>query len=406
MSAIQVFSEIGPLKQVLLKRPGLEVENMTPESMNQLLFDDIPYVKTIQQEHDAFAHVLRAQGVEVLYLEQLAAQALADSEVKKVFLKEFLEESGLVTPSLIQGLEEYLLSFETNEMIVKLMAGVRKTELLLPPSSLEEVSQCQKDPFYLAPLPSLYFPRDIFASIGQGISIHPMSFAARKRESLFMSYIYRNHPFFVDQKTPLWLDRDFPATIEGGDILVLSEEVLAIGISQRSQPAAIEALAKKLFAKSDFTKVLAIQIPSQRAMMHLDTVFTMVDYDKFTIHPEILSPEDKLDIYVMEPKEDELRITLKQNLQEVLKDTLGLSELFLIPTGGGDVIAASREQWNDGSNTLAIAPGKVITYDRNHVSNELLREAGIEVLEIASGELSRGRGGPRCMSQPLWRERL
>ncbi|MDT2756784.1 arginine deiminase [Enterococcus asini] len=406
MSAIQVFSEIGSLKKVLLKRPGLEVENMTPGSMNQLLFDDIPYVKTIQQEHDAFANLLRAQGVEVLYLEQLVTEALQEKSAKKDFLHIFLKESGISTPALAQGLSEYLLSFETKILVEKLMAGVRRTELLFPPSSLEEVSQNSQEPFYLKPLPSLYFPRDVLACIGNGLSIHPMFFEARKRESLFVESLYHHHPLFADQKTPIWLNRNFSASIEGGDILVLSEEVLAIGISQRTQAKAIEALAKSLFANSDFTKVLAIQIPSQRAMMHLDTVFTMVDYDKFTIHPEILSPEEKMDIYVMEPNGEEIRITPKHNLQKVLKESLGLSELFLIPTGGGDAIAASREQWNDGSNTLAIAPGKVITYDRNHVSNELLREAGVEVLEIASGELSRGRGGPRCMSQPIWRERL
>ncbi|MDT2764321.1 arginine deiminase [Enterococcus asini] len=408
MSAIQVYSEIGPLKQVLLKRPGAEVENMTPESMNQLLFDDIPYLKSIQKEHDAFAQLLQAEGVEILYLEELVAQAITTSEQQQDFLDLFLQESGIAKSYLYEGLKEYLASFDTTEMLQKLMAGVRQEEvgLTLTGASLSEMLKIQESPFYLAPLPSLYFPRDILACIGTGISIHPMSFEARKRESLFVSYLYEHHPLFTDKKTPLWFDRALPWSLEGGDILVLSAEVVAVGISQRTKPQAIELLAQRLFAQGGFTKVLAIKIPPQRAMMHLDTVFTMVDVEKFTIHPEILSTAGHLDIYVLEPQGENLKITREEDLRKVLKEALKLAELTLIPTGGGDRIAAAREQWNDGSNTLALAPGKVVTYDRNHVSNKQLREAGVQVLEIASGELSRGRGGPRCMSQPFWRERL
>lgn len=408
MSAIQVYSEIGPLKQVLLKRPGAEVENMTPESMNQLLFDDIPYLKSIQKEHDAFAQLLQAEGVEILYLEELVAQAITTSEQQQDFLDLFLQESGIAKGYLYEGLKEYLVSFNTTEMLQKLMAGVRQEEvgLTLTGASLSEMLKIQESPFYLAPLPSLYFPRDILACIGTGISIHPMSFEARKRESLFVSYLYEHHSLFADQKTPLWFDRVLPWSLEGGDILVLSAEVVAVGISQRTKPQAIELLARRLFAQGGFTKVLAIKIPPQRAMMHLDTVFTMVDVDKFTIHPEILSTAGHLDIYVLEPQGENLKITREEDLRKVLKEALKLAELTLISTGGGDRIAAAREQWNDGSNTLALAPGKVVTYDRNHVSNKQLGEAGVQVLEIASGELSRGRGGPRCMSQPFWRERL
>lgn len=408
MSVIQVYSEIGPLKQVLLKRPGAEVENMTPESMNQLLFDDIPYLKSIQKEHDAFAQLLQAEGVEVLYLEELVAQAITTSEQQQDFLDLFLQESGIAKGYLYEGLKEYLVSFNTTEMLQKLMAGVRQEEvgLTLTGASLSEMLKIQESPFYLAPLPSLYFPRDILACIGTGISIHPMSFEARKRESLFVSYLYEHHPLFTDKKTSLWFDRDLPWSLEGGDILVLSAEVVAVGISQRTKPQAIELLAQRLFAQGGFTKVLAIKIPPQRAMMHLDTVFTMVDVEKFTIHPEILSTAGHLDICVLEPQGENLKITREEDLRKVLKEALKLAELTLIPTGGGDRIAAAREQWNDGSNTLALAPGKVVTYDRNHVSNKQLREAGVQVLEIASGELSRGRGGPRCMSQPFWRERL
>jgi len=226
---------------------------------------------------------------------------------------------------------------------------------------------------------------------------------------LFMQYIINHHPRFVGHDVPVWLDRDFGFSIEGGDELILSDEVVAIGVSARTSARAIEKLALNLFKKQDgFKKVVAVEIPKCRAFMHLDTVFTMVDYDKFTIHPEIQGPQGNMNVYILEKGVDDqhVNITHRTNLQEALKEVLGLNELILIPCGGGDEIAASREQWNDGSNTLAIAPGVVVTYDRNYISNELLRQHGIEVIEISSSELSRGRGGPRCMSMPIVREDL
>jgi arginine deiminase len=256
-------------------------------------------------------------------------------------------------------------------------------------------------------MPNLYFTRDPAASIGNGLSINKMREPARRRESLFMQYIIKHHPRFAGHDVPVWLDRDFGFSIEGGDELVLSDEVVAIGISARTSARATEKLALNLFKKQDsIKKVVAVEIPKCRAFMHLDTVFTMVDYDKFTIHPEIQGPQGNMNIYILERGSDEehAKITHRTNLQETLKEVLHLDELVLIPCGGGDEIAASREQWNDGSNTLAIAPGVVVTYDRNYISNALLRQHGIEVIEILSSELSRGRGGPRCMSMPIVRE--
>lgn len=407
MSTIEVFSEIGKLKKVLLKRPGQEVENLTPDSMEELLFDDIPFLKMIQREHDVFADLLRSQEIEVCYLEKMAAEAIAAGGVKVPFVVDFLNESKIQSPFLRQELFEYLMALDTQALVEKLMAGVRTNEIKVSGRSLLDFSRDDGKPFYLMPMPSLYFTRDSLACVGRGLLINPLAFEARKRESLFVEYIYRHHPDFAKEETPIWLDRDYDAPIEGGDVLVLSKEVLAVGISQRTSAKAIEQLARNILGKSGgFQKILAIKIPKERAMMHLDTVFTMVDKDKFTIHPMILSAEGMLDIYVIEAAAENLKITAQRDLQQVLKKLLGLSELILIPTGGGDAIAAPREQWNDGSNTLAIAPGKVVTYDRNYVSNELLREAGITVFEIPSGELSRGRGGPRCMSQPFWRESL
>ncbi|MDM5186881.1 arginine deiminase [Bacillus sp. DX4.1] len=404
---IHVTSEIGELETVLLKRPGKEVENLTPEFLQQLLFDDIPYLPIIQKEHDYFAQTLRNRGVEVLYLEKLAAEALVDKKLREEFVDRILKEGQADVNVAHQTLKEYLLSFSNEELIQKIMGGVRKSEI--ETSKKTHLYELMEDhyPFYLDPMPNLYFTRDPAATIGDGLTINKMREPARRRESLFMEYIIKYHPRFASHNVPVWLDRDHKFPIEGGDELILNDEVIAIGVSARTSAKAIERLAKNLFSRQDkIKKVLAIEIPKCRAFMHLDTVFTMVDYDKFTIHPAIQGPKGNMNIYILEKGQDEetLKITHRTSLTEALKEVLGLSELVLIPCGGGDVIASAREQWSDGSNTLAIAPGVVVTYDRNYVSNSLLREHGIEVIEVLSSELSRGRGGPRCMSMPIVRK--
>ncbi|AAT58997.1 Arginine deiminase [Bacillus cereus 95/8201] len=404
---IHVTSEIGELQTVLLKRPGKEVENLTPDYLQQLLFDDIPYLPIIQKEHDYFAQTLRNRGVEVLYLEKLAAEALVDKKLREEFVDRILKEGQADVNVAHQTLKEYLLSFSNEELIQKIMGGVRKNEI--ETSKKTHLYELMEDhyPFYLDPMPNLYFTRDPAASVGDGLTINKMREPARRRESLFMEYIIKYHPRFAKHNVPIWLDRDYKFPIEGGDELILNEETIAIGVSARTSAKAIERLAKNLFSRQNkIKKVLAIEIPKCRAFMHLDTVFTMVDYDKFTIHPAIQGPKGNMNIYILEKGADEetLKITHRTSLMEALKEVLDLSELVLIPCGGGDVIASAREQWNDGSNTLAIAPGVVVTYDRNYVSNTLLREHGIEVIEVLSSELSRGRGGPRCMSMPIVRK--
>jgi arginine deiminase len=404
---IHVTSEIGELQTVLLKRPGKEVENLTPDYLQQLLFDDIPYLPIIQKEHDYFAQTLRNRGVEVLYLEKLAAEALVDKKLREEFVDRILKEGQADVNVAHQTLKEYLLSFSNEELIQKIMGGVRKNEI--ETSKKTHLYELMEDhyPFYLDTMPNLYFTRDPAASVGDGLTINKMREPARRRESLFMEYIIKYHPRFAKHNVPIWLDRDYKFPIEGGDELILNEETIAIGVSARTSAKAIERLAKNLFSRQNkIKKVLAIEIPKCRAFMHLDTVFTMVDYDKFTIHPAIQGPKGNMNIYILEKGSDEetLKITHRTSLMEALKEVLGLSELVLIPCGGGDVIASAREQWNDGSNTLAIAPGVVVTYDRNYVSNTLLREHGIEVIEVLSSELSRGRGGPRCMSMPIVRK--
>ncbi|GAW99384.1 arginine deiminase [Secundilactobacillus mixtipabuli] len=407
---IHVTSEIGKLDVVMLKRPGAEVENFTPEMMPRLLFDDIPYLPIAQKEHDNFADTLRENGVEVLYLEKLVVEALdaGGSELKASFLDQMLTESGYAAGVIHHVLEDYLLSMTTTDMVVKLMAGVRKNELDFVPQDLVSAAEEQNYPFFLDPMPNLYFTRDPAASIGDGLSINHMTFPARQRESLFMTTIIEHHPRFANQGLNVWRDRNQPGRIEGGDELVLSNTVIAIGVSERTSAQAIEDIARRLFEKqSGFEKVLAIRIPHNHAMMHLDTVFTMINHDQFTVHPGILGEGGQIDTWtITEDSSGDLRVDHQTDLKQVLKDALGLDDLDLIPTGGGDPIIADREQWNDGSNTLAIAPGVVVTYNRNYVSNQVLREHGLKVLEVLSSELSRGRGGPRCMSMPLVREDL
>ncbi len=405
-SFINVTSEIGKLNKVMLHRPGREIENLVPELLERLLFDDIPYLEVARKEHDIFAKILKENDVEVLYLEELATEALNDDKIKKIFLQQFLKESHISNKEIYESLYTYLMSKSTGEMIDILMAGVRKNEIEVKEMQSLRGLIGNQYPFYLDPMPNLYFTRDPGASIGNGITINTMQTEARRRETMFLKFIHEYHSSFKKYEVPLWYDRNLPNNIEGGDELILSATTLAIGCSQRTSPEAIEVVARNLFQKhTSFTKVLVLEIPACRAFMHLDTVFTMVDYDKFTIHPAIEGPLNVFEI--TKGMDGELIIKHEKDiLQNILKSALGLPSVELIRCGGGDSIVAAREQWNDGSNTLAIAPGKVITYERNYVTNDILSKRGITVLTMPSAELSRGRGGPRCMSMPLNRDNL
>ena len=403
-TGIHNTSEIGRLKKVLLHRPGAELENLMPEYLERLLFDDIPYLKEAQREHDAFADCLRNQGVEVVYLTDLVVGSLTSPEVRQDLIRQFLDEAGTLDERTRGLLADYFGGMSDKEMVSAMMAGVRKGQLCVTGGKLGDYLSAAGDdyPFAVDPLPNLYFTRDPFATIGTGVSIHKMHTATRNRETLFGKFIFEHHPEY--RNAPRWYDRGETSSLEGGDILVLSPQVLAVGISQRTQEDSIDALAETVLSQSKtFRKILAFNIPKTRSFMHLDTVFTMVDRDKFTVHPNILG---QLTVFVMELDENR-RVKIRQEdgrLEDILKEHLNLDRVTLIPCGEGSEIDAAREQWSDGSNTLAIGAGEVVVYSRNYVTNRSLEEAGIRIHTIPSAELSRGRGGPRCMSMPLWRE--
>ena len=402
---IHNFSEIGKLNKVLLHRPGEELEALTPSTIERLLFDDIPYLKIAQEEHDKFANTLRANGVEVVYYVEEAGKAMSDPAIQIQFVNDFLNLSKINSKGLRLAMTQFLLEMPPEEMVRKVIAGIKREEVAMKDAT--SLMDLVKDdyPFVSDPMPNLYFTRDPGACVGEGINIHHMHTDARRRESLILKYIYRYSRDFAKEGDQQWYDLDDNFSIEGGDVLVLSKDMVAVGLSQRTTISGCENFARNLLMNSDFKKVLAFDIPKSRAFMHLDTVFTMIDYDKFTIHPEIEGP---LGVYEMTlDKNGELQFkALKDELHKILALELGVPAVQLIRCGGGDLLAAQREQWNDGSNTLCIAPGTVVTYERNYVTNELLDKAGIKVLTVPSAELSRGRGGPRCMSCPVNRDDL
>ena len=404
---INVKSEIKPLKKVLLHRPGEELLNLTPDTFATLLFDDIPYLKIARQEHDEYAKILRDNGVEVVYLEDLVTEVLDSSpEIKDKFIKQFVKEAGIKSKKYREAVIDYLKSFgDTKELVLKTMSGININDI----TSLEKDSQhslvdhvMENSKFLADPMPNLVFTRDPFASIGHGISLNKMYSITRNRETIYAEYIFEYHKDYKGTKK--YYDRYNDNHIEGGDILILSDHVIAIGISQRTQAESIELIAKNIFRESDntFDTILAFNIPNSRAFMHLDTVFTQIDNDKFTYHPGIM---DTLQVFeITEGSNNKINVKeINDSLENILENYLDRA-VTLIPCGGGDKIISEREQWNDGSNTLCIAPGVVVVYDRNNVTNDVLRRYGIKVLEMPGSELSRGRGGPRCMSMPLERE--
>ena len=400
---INVKSEIAPLKKVLIHRPGNELEQLTPDYLERLLFDDIPFLKAAQKEHDNFARILKENNIEPIYLVDLVTQTLnQDSDIKKKFIEEFIDQGGNIAINNKDELREFLSSIKDNRnLVLKSMSGVKINEVSSSKNPLARLVK-QNSRFLLDPIPNLYFTRDPFAIIGNGVSINGMYSETRCRETIYGKYIFKYHPEYKD--TPHFYDNNLPFHIEGGDILNLNEHVLAIGLSQRTCPEGLELLASNIFKSesSEINKIIAINIPNLRTFMHLDTVFTQVDTDKFLIHPGILK---NLTTFELTPSKNDFKVRLlEEPLATTLAKAIGVDKVTFIQCGGLDMVVSEREQWNDGSNSLCISPGRVIVYDRNTVTNESLTHFNIETIEIPSSELSRGRGGPRCMSMPLIRQ--
>ncbi len=400
---LEITSEIGKMRAVMLHRPGKELERLVPEYLGDLLFDDIPWLNRMQEEHDLFAETLRKEGSAVFYYEELLSDILEKSDVRTQLIEELFIFSRIIREDEKQAIREYISDKNSKQLAEILICGLHKEEAA---DNLKEKSLSyyisHEFPYFINPVPNLYFTRDPGAVIGNGLAINSMNSQARRIESLLLHYINNNHPLFTANDHEIWYDYNEIDSIEGGDILILNSHTAAIGCSARTSTLAIERIADRLFKRSDsFREILVFKIPFKRAYMHLDTVFTMVDHDKFVIYPGV---EKEIKIFRLTPGLNGIQIEPLRSLTGALKKALNLSAVKLIQSGGGDGVTAAREQWNDSTNTLAIAPGKVITYNRNTVSNDTLRNNSIDVIEIEGSELVRGRGGPRCMSMPLMRE--